>query len=215
MLAVLLGMGWFAIHGCTTSPNFDVLEDMPLLGAGTPCLDNPLPVACHDADYVWLMVVDVVDDHFTRIARQQPIRRIGDVLTEGSLETFPQDCPTVLEPWRKDTADETSRMESTLQTMRHWAQVSFRPSEGAQQGIVWIDVRVYKELEDASGPEATSAGNDTFRYDESIQRVVDPVADAPIHAGWIPMGRETALEQKIIAEISRRLGAGVPGTPLQ
>jgi hypothetical protein len=84
--------------------------------------------------------------------------------------------------------------------MRRWATVRVRPAENGYL----VDVTVVKELENVIQPEHATAGAATFRYDDSLTRVVDPIGRQHINAGWIPQGRDTALEQQIIADLMAR-----------
>jgi hypothetical protein len=97
-------------------------------------------------------------------------------------------------------------LESTLQSIRRYAIVRVVPAQGGYL----VDVAVFKELEDVVQPVHASAGAATFRYDNSLTRVVDPVDEQGAHAGWICKGRDTALEQRIIHDLTARIGpAGV------
>ena len=69
------GCGWLHPHQGVSLP------------PGTQ-LENPLFVGISDEEFVWDQIVDSVDDHFT-IEREERMRRLGDVLTEGRLYTFP------------------------------------------------------------------------------------------------------------------------------
>src|SRR5688572_2410071 len=95
----LLGL---AMGGCATAP--------PVIPV---CAQNPMPVASPDSHFVFEVAVDVVDDYFT-VDREEPIRQIGNVLTEGRIETFPVGGSTILEPWRGDSANGYERLESTF-----------------------------------------------------------------------------------------------------
>jgi len=165
------------------------------------CHDNPTLVPMSDHKFVWETVADVLDDYFDT-EREDPVRCIGDTLTEGRIDTFPRGSSTILEPWNTDSVGIYEKTESTLQSMRRRAIVKVIP---AQQGF-WIDVAVLKELEDVRQPDHSTAGAATFRYDGSLTRVVDPIAEQEIHAGWIPKGRDTALEQRIIGHLQARFG---------
>jgi len=88
-------------------------------------------------------------------------------------------------------------VENTLQTMRRRAVVRVRPSEGGH----WVEVAVFKELEDLRTPEYASAGSATFRYDSSFTRVVNPTAGDQAPECWIPKGRDPVLEQRIIGHL--------------
>jgi len=162
---------------------------------------NPALVTIQDPDYVWEQVVEVVDDYF-KIERQERVRVVGDVMTEGYVETFPTPGATLLEPWHHDSVDFHERLESTLQTIRRRALVRVIPDS---QGFL-IEVAVFKELENLPRPERSTAGGATFRYDESIQRYREPTGDPVLPMGWIPQGRDVALEQVMLEKLAERLG---------
>ncbi len=193
-LAWVVAWGMWTAGGCSgpglvLAPQVMVLEP------------NPMPVGHVDHQLLWQAVVDTVDDYF-RIRREEPVRRFGNVLTEGQLETYPLVSATILEPWRRDTVTRYDRWEATLQSMRRWAQVRVIPAgEGFQ-----VEVVVYKELEDVRRPEFSTASDAAFPHTGALQRLVEPLNEQPIHQGWIPQGRDTALEQEILRQLRRRLG---------
>jgi len=157
---------------------------------------NPVFLPIPDNVTAWEMVVDVVDDYF-KIEREEPVRLIGNTLTEGRIDTFPKTAATMLEPWHYDSAGSFERMEATLQSMRRRAVVRVIPTEGGYL----VDVTVYKELEDVERPEHATAGAATFRYDGSLTRVINPVGGQEINEGWIRQGRDVALQQEMIAQL--------------
>jgi hypothetical protein len=117
-----------------------------------------------------------------------------------------------LEPWNSDSSTPYERLESTLQSIRRWALVRVVP---AQAGFL-VDVQVFKELENVPSPEtgAVSLANPSaLRNDNALQRVTNPVGGAQPTLGWIKQGRDTALEQLIVAQIQARLGGFAPPRP--
>ncbi len=195
---VIIGLIASAVSGC--APNSPMTQP---LGQPMPVLhNNPMLLPIADHQRAWEAVVDVVDDYF-KIEREEPVRLIGTTLTVGRLDTFPQGSPTVLEPWRLDAAGRYEITENTLQSMRRQAIVRVMPGE---RGF-WIDVAVFKELEDVARPYRATAGAATLRYDESLDRLDDSVSEQEVKRGWIPQGRDTALEQRIIADLQARCGS--------
>lgn len=194
MLAAMLMA--FGLSGCTApawSPPPPEMIPIETTGAIYP---NPVMISITDPQCAWEAVVDVIDDYF-KIEHEEPVRQVGGTLIEGRIDTFAQVSPTLLEPWRRDTAGEYERVENTLQTMRRRAVVRVLPAEGGY----WVDVAVFKELEDCPRPDQASAGGATFRYDSSFTRVVNPATGEQIPQGWIPQGRDPVLEQRIIGHI--------------
>ncbi len=163
--------------------------------------DNPIMVPCGPPEAVWETLVDVIDDYFP-IDHEDPIRCEGCVFTEGRIDTRPVIGATLLEPWRPDSASYEERLEATLQSIRRRAIVRVVPcGEGYQ-----VEVAVFKQLEDVIRPEHADAGAATFRYDDSLERVVNPILEEPIDAGWIPQGRDFVLEQRILGHLRSRFG---------
>lgn len=172
-----------------------------------PPQPNPLLVPGGNRELLAEEIADVVDDYF-RIDREDRATQIGDYLTEGRIETQPEVSSTCFEPWRNDTVTHYDRLESTLQSMRRRASVRIIPDPGGYL----VDVQVYKELEDVLRPEHDTAGAATFRYDTSLERYATPVPVGGYTEGWIPQGRDTALEQQMLAQIHERLiGPCQPG----
>ena len=192
--------------GCTTADPWTLPPEVTPEAVAQATYSNPAHLAIADHQLLWETVADVVDDYFPDFQYEEPVRRIGNVMTEGRLETYPQGSPTLLEPWRADGVGRYERLENTLQSMRRFAVVRVMPTDG---GFL-VDVAVYKELEDVRQPIGATAGAATLRYDESLERVVEPVVDRPLHRGWIPKGRDFLLEQTILGHLYQRLGQPPP-----
>jgi hypothetical protein len=160
---------------------------------------NPALLPVRDPEVAWETVVDVVDDYF-KIEREVPAQLAGSVALEGRLDTFPAVGSTLFEPWRRDSVGPYDKLESTLQSIRRQATVRVIP---VPNGYL-VDVAVFKYLEDVAQPMHATAGAATFRNDSSLTRVVSPVGEQEISQGWIPLGRDTALEQQIIGRMLAR-----------
>jgi hypothetical protein len=154
----------------------------------------------------WDAVVDVVDDYFD-IEQEEPVRLLGNTLTEGRILTRPEIGATIFEPWRRTSVGLYQRVESTLQSIRRYAEIRVMPGEGG----FWVEVAVFKELEDVIQPERATAGAATFRNDSSLVRVETPVGQQEVHQGWIQLGRDPVLEQEMLAVLQSRYGS----TPLR
>ncbi len=174
---------------------------------GVQAVGNPLFVPIADHDFVWDQVVDEVDDYF-KISQEDRVRVVGNVLTEGRIETYPTAGATLFEPWRKDAATPYEKMYSTLQSVRRHAVVRVAPTEGGYS----IEVAVFKELEDVSRPEHSTVGETALRHDGSLVRVELDPETTPTTLGWIPQGRDVALEQRIISGLRARLADQQPHT---
>jgi hypothetical protein len=211
--AVLAATIATAFGGCgmgpeyTTAPAYCQPQSLVPVQPAAPVYANPILIPVGDYQCAWEQVVDVVDDYF-RIEHEEPVRLVGATLTEGNLATAPEVSPTIFEPWRHDTGDPPQRWENTLQSMRRRAAVRMIPSQGGYL----VDVQVFKELEDVRRPERATAGAATFRYDDTLSGIENPVTGEPIAKGWISQGRDTSLEQRIIADLLSRCGQQGPGS---
>ena len=183
--------------------------DRPAEPAAAGRLDNPMLLPVADRD-VWDGVVDVLGDYF-RIDRRRARPAAGQHADRGPDRHLPKTGATLLEPWDQDSANGYERLECTLQTIRRRAVVRVIP---ARAGGFWIDVAVFKELENLRQPEHSTAGGHTFRYDTTLTRIINPERRARSELGWIPQGRDTALEQRILASCNIGWAPG-PARPLQ
>ncbi len=164
-------------------------------------LSNPLQISASDPDLVWEQVSEAVMMFFS-IQREERVRVLDDVVLEGRIETHPEVGSTIFEPWRHDSTAGKERWLATLQSIRRRAVVRVIPSPS---GFL-VDVAVHKELEDVNQPEhATVARADpqperrrTFQDEEGIRGIGQTV-------GWIPLGRDERLEQRILGDIQARL----------
>ena len=155
----------------------------------------------------WLVmdqVSDELDDYF-KIYREERIRIMDGVMSEGWIETHPKIGGTIFEPWNKDSTRGFERLHSTLQTVRRFAKVRVIPSGNSYQ----IDVKVFKELEFLEQPVGSAINGRLLRNDSSLDvDRANPDVQNP-DSQWIPMGRDFSLEQKILRNIQQRLQSKV------
>ena len=206
---------------------FAPLPEGAIIGPGGPMLPPPPPTPRNavilpplDAELVWTKLVDVTDDFF-KVQQEQRVVFSNGVPTEGRIDTFPQTGATVLEPWRGDSVGWDERWEATLQSIRRIATMRLTPDSAGWR----VEVVVNKELEYLPRPMRATTGGASFRNDDSLyrygtplptlgQQVGDqprPVASPTPNLGWIPLGRDAKLEQKMLARVLAKLG--VPPQP--
>lgn len=174
---------------------------------GQVALQNPLFVPVTNRDAAWRGIVDVVDDYF-KIASEEQVHEVGGLLTEGRIETWPRGGATHVEPHRRDSVGLLNRWHGTLQTIRRTAVASIVPTDGGYL----IDLNIQKELEDLPRPEHATAGAATFRSDGSLpNRRTEEVSPTYASPNWIPLGRDPALEQRILSAIRAKLDVAPPG----
>gem|GEM_PF-377523 len=213
-----------------SSPSLDPYAPLPagtVIGPGGPLVPGPPPAASNsvvippiDAEVVWQQMVDTVDDFF-KIQSEQRVVFANGIPAEGRIDTYPQTGATLLEPWRGDSVGFRERLESTLQSIRRSGSMRLIPDPSGWR----VEAVVLKELENLPRPMRATAGGASFRNDDSLyrygtplptlgQQVGDqprPVANPTPNLGWIPLGRDPLLEQKMLGKVLGRLGvAPVP-----
>jgi len=161
---------------------------------------NPLTLPPAEDMFVWLQVVDVVDDYF-RIRSEQPVQNRGNMILEGRLETSYRIGASLAEPWRKDSTAGFERLQSTLQSIRRRALVFVRPVGAGYE----VEVVVQKELEHTDRSLDATDGTAITSRDNTVSRRDDDRTHGPITLGWIPLGRDESLEQVILQDILGRV----------
>jgi hypothetical protein len=167
--------------------------------AGGPT--NTITVPVVDDELAWDQIADVVSDYF-KIAREQRARRGMEGCMEGRIDTVPQDSATWLEPHRQDSIGTFNRWESTFQSIRRRATVRVIPDAGSYR----VELIVEKEIEDLPRPERSTAGAAALNMDITLPNDrADDVSRTHRASRWLSLGRDPALEQRMLAEIHARL----------
>ncbi len=196
---------------CLTLTLASLATFLTILGCGTlthrltsdvpqQYVPNPLELPPVADDFLWLQVVDTLDDYF-RIARQQPVVNRQGMVLEGKIETSYKVAGSVFQPWRKDSTTGFERLQSTLQTIRRRAIVVVRPHGGGYS----VEVIVQKDLEDTDRTQYATESTAGVRHDGSRVSRSDSFDDSPQTLGWIPLGRDTQLEQAILNDLFGRV----------
>ncbi len=185
-----------AVSGCST-PTWN---GVPSLAGDAVPGQNPLFVPAIDREFLWNQTIDALDDHF-RIEREQRMQLIGGVITDGMIETFPTTGSSFLEPWRGDSTPGFQRWYATLQSIRRRASVRISPTQGGYL----VGLVVTTELEDLGRPEGATTGTVILQPDGPVSRDRAGRYTGPGTLGWIHMGRDTTLEEKILSSIHGRV----------
>lgn len=193
--------GWFDVLPADGGPISDDfgLPTQPKVENRVP---NPLYVRGANPDAVWEIVAREASRYYP-IGAEERLRESGGLVTEGRLETQWGSGSTIFEPWRRDSVGAFNRWQSTLQTIRRRVVIRALPAAGGYE----LDVRVDKQLEDLNRPERASAGAASLRNDSALPTdrlaPIDPVLGS---GRWIDIGRDEALEQRILTRLGRQLG---------
>ena len=174
--------------------------DFPTVDPNVPQVANPLTLPLLGRALIMDEVSDELDNYF-RIYKEERIRIVDSVMTEGWIETHPKIGGTLLEPWKRDSLSGFERVHATLQTVRRFAKVRVIPVGDNYQ----VDVRVYKELEDLPEPVGSTISGRRLRHDNALDIDQPKIFVEQANKGWIPMGRDFALEQQILRNIQTRV----------
>lgn len=193
---LLLGILCSGVTGCRAIRSLEGQGPVPAAQTAA----NPLIVPMMDRWFVMDEISDEVDDYF-RVKREERIRVVDGIMSEGWIETWPRMGSTLLEPWHHDSTRGYEKVHATLQTVRRQAKIRVIPTGDSYA----IDVKVFKELEDNDRPIGSPLGGNAMRSDNSLD--VDRQDDLTFGdtRAWIPMGRDISLEQRILRNIQQRL----------
>ena len=161
---------------------------------------NPSAFAPLNGEAFWTELIDITSDYF-RIAREQRVQNVGGEWLEGEIITYPQTGATFLEPWRWDSVTAYERTLATFQSIRRTARIRVIPHGNGYL----VDVQVLKDLEDVEQPEHAITGVASFRFGETVSQKTERVAQPGGPTCWIPIGRDTALEQEILGRLYERM----------
>jgi hypothetical protein len=150
---------------------------------------NPIQITGTNQDVVWERVVDTIHTYKFLIARENKL--------DGRIETEYKVGSNLLEPWHGDSVGFDNRLESSLQSIRRRVFVSVTPIENGYL----LGVEAFKEIEDVHTQSSTAPGGATFQQELSLRRDLNLVKEQSNPSGWIPRGRDPALEQDILESL--------------
>lgn len=164
-------------------------------GRGQP-ISNPLFVRGQNDEVVWERTADVLHEHLFEIEREN--RQLDGAI---QIATKYKTGAGLLEPWHRDAANFQERLHGTLQSIRRRATVDIQPAPGGY----YVTVQTIKELEDVAAA-ANYAGGATFLDNSPLQRDLNQVVGQATPSGWIMLGRDLALEEKLLDAIRQAVG---------
>jgi hypothetical protein len=176
--------------GCATGP----LQENPFLlrteRVGEQANPIYLPQGPMAYAKVFEKVIDILDDYWDIAYANR---------YDGRIETIPRIAPGFEQPWRPGSPDFAQRLHAFLQSIRHRCVVQIST---ANDGGYFIDVKVFKELEDIAQPSRATAGPPVFRLPNTVERQFDVIESTTPDGGWIPIGRDYKLEQVILSRLA-------------
>ena len=179
------------LGGCVSGP----LQENPLLVPlrPTPVHENPVYIPQHPMAYarVFETIEDVLSDYFIIVYANR---------FDGRIVTQPSIAPGIEQPWKPGSPDLYQRLLAFTQTIRHRAIVEITTAK--EEGF-FVSIKVLKELEDIPAPTRATTGEATLRLESTVQRQFEVVYPQFYDSNWIPIGRDTKLEQVLLDRISR------------
>ena len=163
--------------------------------SGPPTGNSPqgvsaIQVSADKYDLMWERTVAILNNYHFMVARESKI--------EGVIETEYRAGSNLFEPWHHDSVGYANRLESTVQSIRRRAFVTFQQ---ASPGLVTIAVRVDKEIEDVPGLAANYEGGATFSESQLLNRDLDQVVGQAGASRWLHRGTDPALEAELMHQI--------------
>jgi hypothetical protein len=175
--------------GCSSGP----LVDNPFLATAEPLVvvENPVYLPGNPTAYnpTFERILDVLSDYFEIHYANR---------FDGRIDTYPSTAPGLEQFFKPGSPDFDQRLLATTQSIRHYARVMIR---AAENGGYFVDVRVFKELEDVPRPIRSTEGAAAFRTENPLERQFQVIDVTVTDFGWIPIGRDTKLEQVILQRL--------------
>lgn len=175
--------------GCRSRESVGAGESTVRLSAGDAATDEAL----------WNAVQDSIRDYRFRIDRVDAIA--------GVVTSWPETSKQMVEFWRHDAVTLYDMWESTINPIRRWIEVRVEKQPDQAQRLV--AVTVHKER--LSSPDR-QFNNSTaaYRYfGESLPSTTGITRVTPEHDRWLSMGRDPALEARLVDRIVLRSNANV------
>lgn len=121
----------------------------------------------------------------------------------GVITTQPQTSQHWFEFWRSDVATFRDAMESSLNPIRRWAEVTFTREEDG----TWSEVAVVVHKERLSSPDRqfNSTGSAYQYFGDSLPATTGHYRVTISDDRWLDLGRDAAMEDRLLREITRRV----------
>lgn len=164
--------------------------------------ESTVRLSAHDAaadEALWGAVQDSLRDYRFKIDRVDP--------HEGVVTTLPETSKHYFEFWRKDAVTAYDVWESTINPIRRWVEV--RVAREPDQAERVVAVTVHKER--LSSPDR-QFNNSTAAYrffGDALPSTTGITRVTPEHDRWLAMGRDSALESRLVDQIVLRSHAEV------
>ena len=151
---------------------------------------NALEIPETQFDMMWERAITTLNAHHFVVDRESKL--------EGVIQTKYRAGSNLLEPWHKDSVGYHNRLESTLQSIRRRVFITFQKTS---PGMMTVNVRVDKEIEDVPGLAANYEGGATFPESQPLQRDLNQVVGQAGLSRWLHLGTDPALESELLRHL--------------
>lgn len=126
-----------------------------------------------------------------------------------TIATTPETSGQWFEWWRSDVADEYSMAESSVQTVQRQVKVEFgKPAQPGGAITVDVEVRVFRL--DRPERQVTTASSAFNIFSARVPTVEgEPPEGSASAVQWIALGRDVAMEQRVLDRILLACGGAV------
>ena len=179
-IAVFSGLLALAGTGCATTRLRDYSSTHPLTVSEQP-----------QQDALWNVAQDVLRRHRFSLDR---VDRVAGVMT-----TFPVTSQHWFEVWRNDVATFDDAMESSMNPIRRWVEVTFAKDDNG----AWSEVAVVVHKERLSSPDRqfNSTGSAYQYFSDSLPATTGQYRVTIADDRWLDLGRDAAVEDRLLRRI--------------
>ena len=206
------GGAWWRLMGIATA-----------LGCGSAGCASPPPSGASGTTEIHATEYHRVFDAAVRVLREEGMRVDRQDARFGVITTVPHGSPTMWEPWRSGNRSLGQALDSTVNDQRRRTTVSLTPQADSQEAradthegiqvvgmtgaeaptayLLRVDVQVERHAAPVHYITQSMAGNAVMR---SLRATPEELKRRNI-AGryWQPLGRDVALEGRLVAAIIR------------
>jgi hypothetical protein len=189
------------------SPRIQLLALLPLIALLAGCLgprrsdyvsSRPISLAnrSEQADTFWEAIQETLRRHRFRLDRVD--------YRAGVITTMPVTSQNILEFWRHDVDTREDLWESTLNPIRRWVECSV--TRGADDAWQEVSLVVHKERFSSPDRQFNSTGAALQYFSDSLPSTTGIVKITPEYDQWLDMGRDPAMEDRLLTAIFKRAG---------
>jgi hypothetical protein len=190
--AVVAGVSLTVCIGCASTRQRDYSSIHPISVTVTP-----------QQDALWNSTQDVLRRHGYSPDR---VDRVAGVMT-----TFPVTSQHWFEIWRNDVATFRDAMESSMNPIRRWVEVTF--AKGDDEAWSEVAVVVHKERLSSPDRQFNNSGAAYQYFSGNLPSTTGQYRVTTADDRWLDLGRDAAMEDRLLHKIIRAQPEATPAPP--